>query len=158
MAVLKNPKHELFAQELAKGKTQVTAYEMAGYKPNDSNAAQLAKRPDINGRVTEINGKAADIAGISVARMAQMFIEDRELARECKQVSAAVSAGKCLGELFQLFVEQVHTTGELTIKEPVDRPLRESHDEWVNRRKRELGTVGATTGSTNGSHNGRLVS
>jgi len=31
MAALLNPKHELFAQALAKGETAVAAYEQAGY-------------------------------------------------------------------------------------------------------------------------------
>jgi phage terminase small subunit len=54
----KNVKRERFAQELAKGKTQVEAYKIAGYSPNDSNAAKLANKPEIQERITEINGKA----------------------------------------------------------------------------------------------------
>jgi phage terminase small subunit len=34
MPVLSNPKHERFAQELAKGKTADEAYQLAGCKPN----------------------------------------------------------------------------------------------------------------------------
>ena len=33
---LKNPRHERYAQELAKGKSQAEAYEAAGYKPSRS--------------------------------------------------------------------------------------------------------------------------
>jgi phage terminase small subunit len=35
MSALDNPKHERFAQELAKGKSQVEAYAEAGYKPSE---------------------------------------------------------------------------------------------------------------------------
>jgi phage terminase small subunit len=58
MGKLKNVKRERFAQELAKGNTQVEAYKIAGYSPNDSNAAKLANKPEIQERITEINGKA----------------------------------------------------------------------------------------------------
>ena len=36
MPALKNPKHELFAQALAKGMTQVDAYEAAGIRASMS--------------------------------------------------------------------------------------------------------------------------
>jgi phage terminase small subunit len=41
MPVLSNSKHELFAQELAKGKTADAAYVSAGYSPNRGNATTL---------------------------------------------------------------------------------------------------------------------
>jgi phage terminase small subunit len=36
--MLKNPRHEIFAQLLASGKTATDAYEEAGYKPIRFNA------------------------------------------------------------------------------------------------------------------------
>ena len=41
MPVLDNPKWELAAQEVAKGRTQVEAIEAAGYAPHHSNASRL---------------------------------------------------------------------------------------------------------------------
>ena len=41
MTVLTNPKHELFAHELAKGASQADAYETAGFKRCDGHAARL---------------------------------------------------------------------------------------------------------------------
>ncbi len=41
MPVLKNHKHELFAQELAKGVTAEAAYAKAGYAPSVKNAQRL---------------------------------------------------------------------------------------------------------------------
>ncbi len=35
MPVLKNSRHERFAQNVAKGMSATEAYEKAGYKPND---------------------------------------------------------------------------------------------------------------------------
>lgn len=67
MPVLENPKHERFAQELAKGATATDAYVIAGYKNNDGNASKLAAK--VQGRVKEITGKAAEKAGVTVQRI-----------------------------------------------------------------------------------------
>lgn len=69
MPVLKNAKHELFAQELAKGRTATEAYASAGYKPDDGNASKLAARPDVQARVQEITGAAAERAGVTVEQV-----------------------------------------------------------------------------------------
>jgi hypothetical protein len=57
MPVLKNPKHELFAQGLAKGMSQAKAYVEAGFKPDDGHAARLAGDGRIRGRVAELRGQ-----------------------------------------------------------------------------------------------------
>ena len=41
MTALKNPRHEMFAQEVAKGSGVAEAYATAGYKPNPGNARRL---------------------------------------------------------------------------------------------------------------------
>ena len=57
MSVLSNPRHERFCQYLAQGKTASAAYELAGYKPNRANAAQMAHKEHIKKRLTQINAK-----------------------------------------------------------------------------------------------------
>lgn len=69
MPVLLNPRHELFAQELAKGKTATEAYMLAGYKADDGNASKMAGRPEVQARVQEITGIAAEKAGVTVGRV-----------------------------------------------------------------------------------------
>lgn len=69
MPVLKNPRHEHLAQEIAKGTYVTDAHEKAGYCRNDSNASKMASRPDIQARVTEITGKSAELTQISIARV-----------------------------------------------------------------------------------------
>ncbi len=58
MPPLSNVKHELIAQNLAKGMSATEAHEKAGYKRNDSNASKLANNPDVRARLTEITGVA----------------------------------------------------------------------------------------------------
>ena len=55
MPVLKNVRHERFAQLLASGKNATDAYELAGYKRNGGNGPAMARTPEIKDRVTEIN-------------------------------------------------------------------------------------------------------
>ena len=92
MPVLKHPRRELFAQELAKGKTQVEAYKIAGYKPNDGNAGLLARRPEIIARTTEINRRGAARAEITVESICRELDEARKLALKLEQPSPMVMA------------------------------------------------------------------
>lgn len=69
MTVLANPKHEKFAQELAKGKSQADAYVAAGYKANDGNAATLKGKQRIEERVAELVGNAAKKAEVTIERV-----------------------------------------------------------------------------------------
>ncbi|MDE3809945.1 terminase small subunit [Sinorhizobium meliloti] len=60
MPVLKNARHEKFAQELAKGKTADEAYQLAGFKPNRGNASVLKQKESISNRVAEILKQAEE--------------------------------------------------------------------------------------------------
>lgn len=67
--ILPNPKHEKFAQALAKGKTADEAYAEAGFKPNRGNASRLKANESIAARVEEIVGKGAEKAEVTVERV-----------------------------------------------------------------------------------------
>ena len=74
MPVLKNPKWERFAQELAKGRSQVEAYERAGYKPDSGAANRLSGNVSIQARVAELQNKVAERTEITL----QSLLEDAE--------------------------------------------------------------------------------
>lgn len=64
MPVLDNPKHELFAQSIAKGMSQREAYRAAGYASKsdaaaDANAARLISGDRVAARVVELQERAA---------------------------------------------------------------------------------------------------
>jgi len=67
MPPLSNGRHELFAQELAQGRTADAAYAEAGYKPNRGNAARLKADECIQARVAELVAAGAERAEVSVA-------------------------------------------------------------------------------------------
>ncbi len=56
MAILKNARHERFAQNLAKGMSATEAYTKAGYKPHGQNAGRMMKNDEIVKRVAELTG------------------------------------------------------------------------------------------------------
>lgn len=58
MPVLKNAKHERFAQALAAGATADAAYVTAGFKANRGNATTLKHKQSVQNRVDEILEKA----------------------------------------------------------------------------------------------------
>ncbi len=62
MPVLKNARHERFAQALARGATATDAYAEAGYKGDRTAASRLSTNVNINRRVEEIKSRVAEKA------------------------------------------------------------------------------------------------
>lgn len=100
MPVLPNPRHESFAQALAKGKSAAEAYVAAGYKPNDGNAIRLKGNERVAERVTELSERIAEKAEWTAADRLRILSEivDRA-AREDPRVavSAIAEANKMQG-------------------------------------------------------------
>lgn len=75
MGVLDNPRHELFAQGIAKGQSQREAYKAAGYETandatTDANASRLLSDARVMLRVAELQEIAAKHTGITIERIA----------------------------------------------------------------------------------------
>lgn len=86
MPALDNPKHERFAQLLAKGKTQTEAYVEAGYKADDGNAARLTGNDKVQARVAEIQERAATRVEVSVASLTANLLR---IAQKAEKLSEA---------------------------------------------------------------------
>ena len=117
MPVLKNPRHERFAQLLASGKTAADAYEEAGYKRDAGNASHLAAAETITSRVQELTTEALErerkVQAIATKRCAvtrQSLIEKAQeicaKAIEAGQLSAATAAVKEIGVLSGIRIER----------------------------------------------------
>jgi phage terminase small subunit len=89
MPVLKNPKHELFAQALAKGMSQVDAYESAGYEPDMPNACRLTRNDKVKARVRELQNR---VAARTEETVEGLTAELRELAEKANQTLYALGA------------------------------------------------------------------
>lgn len=116
MPALKNARHERFAQELAKGKSQAEAYAEAGYAPSEPNASRLTRNDKVSARVAEIQNRAAVRSEITLQSHLDDLADLRDAAKVAKQFSAAITAEIARGKASGVHVEkseQTVTTREL---------------------------------------------
>lgn len=92
MPILENSRHEIFAQELAKGATADEAYQLAGYSENRGNATRLKANESVLKRVAELKEAAAVRARKSMDDILEQLDDDRKFAREMEAPSAAIQA------------------------------------------------------------------
>jgi hypothetical protein len=107
MPILDNPKWELAAQEVAKGRTQVEAIETAGYSPHRSNASRLIANDSIKLRVSELQEQAAMSVNITLQGQIEKLESLLEQAMLLKQISAGVAAVDKQSELAGLKIQRV---------------------------------------------------
>jgi phage terminase small subunit len=68
---------------------------------------------------------------------------------EGKGASAAVSAATLVGKLHGLITDKSEQAVTATVKQDaVDRPPRQSREEWIARKRRDAGTVAAVVAAT----------
>jgi hypothetical protein len=107
MPVLNNPRWELAAQEVAKGKTQVEAVKAAGYAPHDSNASRLIGNDRVKLRIRELQEQAAMSVKITLEGQLAKLQEVLEQSTTLKQCSAAIAAIREQNELAGLRVQKI---------------------------------------------------
>jgi hypothetical protein len=96
MPAAKNPRHERFAQALARGVSAADAYIEAGYKPNRGNASVLKRDQSISKRVEEIQQEQIMVhqqATAAAAARAQVTIESLIAEAEAARAKAMVEKG-----------------------------------------------------------------
>jgi phage terminase small subunit len=125
MPALSNPKHEWFAQGLAKGKSADQAYEDAGYRPDRAHASRLAAKGNVQARVAEIIDRAAIKTEVTLASLLTELDEARELAMRTEQTSAAVAAIREKAVLVGLRVEKSERTNKNDPRQLTDTELSE---------------------------------
>lgn len=137
MPVLKNPRHERFAQGICKGKSQHEAYLYAGYtntgdqKDARSNGAHLAKKPEIAARIAEIQERQAKRVGITVDAILEELQDMLLLAKRTKQASAGVGAILAKAKILGLVTEKIETG--VTVRKPSASPTDKKQmtvEEW----------------------------
>lgn len=117
MPILKNPKHERFAQALADGKSQIEAYAAAGYARNRGNAATLKRRESISRRVNELLAERERMArdaterataelALTKADVMRLLLQRHDAASAAGQHSAAIRALELLGKQLGMFIDR----------------------------------------------------
>lgn len=155
MPPLDNPRHERFAQELAKGKSADEAYTVAGYKENRGNATTLKQNKSILGRVTELlaerellhaqsTAKAIERVSLTKEWILERLVENAQRALQARQAkdadgtpigdfkyegTVANRALELLGKELGMFVDrrEVGKPGDFTDlpDDELDRAIRE---------------------------------
>jgi hypothetical protein len=138
MSALANPRHERFAQELAKGATADDAYVEAGFKANRGNAATLKAKQNISNRVSELLDRAATRAVVTVANVTERLLaiatlheKSTDAARGSVARAALMDACKLNGLVIDRSKSEVEQTTHLIS----DRPL--SAEEWAEQHAQE---------------------
>ena len=131
MPLLDNPRHEIFAQQLAQGKTADEAYALAGYRKSRSNASVLRTNQNISDRVTELQYAASARTEITIESLIRETAEIQRAAMASGQCSAAVSALILKAKLAGLWGEKRHNTNK-------NYSVRELTDEEIATRLAEL--------------------
>lgn len=115
MPILPNPRHEAFAQALAKGKTADDAYALAGYRPHRGNASTLRTNQSILDRLAELQERGAKKVDVTLESLALELDEARDLAKGEKQSSAMVSATMGKAKLFGLVIDKKQHSGTIQV-------------------------------------------
>src|SRR5712691_3259775 len=112
MAALKKPKYEHFAQALAQGLNQTQAAVQAGFAETDapSRGCKLARRPEIQARVKELEPRVAKQAEITLNITKAWMIEELQQvlakAMETKQLGTAAKCIINIGKVSGVYVEK----------------------------------------------------
>ena len=97
--VLKNQRHERFAQKLAAGERASEAYVRAGYRPNYGNSIRLKGNERIKARVAELQRSGAALAEVTIGSLLEELEHARLLAIRRGQAAAAVAASLAKAKL-----------------------------------------------------------
>jgi phage terminase small subunit len=83
MPTLLNAQHEIFAQEVAKGRQIGEAYALAGFNPHPANPTRLGKKRHVAERIKEIKEKATERAA------EQLVISKKRVLEELAKIAFA---------------------------------------------------------------------
>lgn len=117
MGVLSNPKHEVFAQQIARGETISKSYVLAGFSPNSSNASRLRLDERIKARIAELQAQktaAVELAQLTAAEKARVdtFFVLRNLRRNALMAmragdrAAAARSLELIGRHLSMFTDK----------------------------------------------------
>jgi hypothetical protein len=134
MPIIRNPRWERFARELAGGKTAGQAYEIAGFSPNPANAWRLRKKEVIGRRIDEIltrEERATDKAMASAAERAGLNEEwvlrnlrvNAVMAMRHGDRAAAARSLELIGRHLSMFVD----------RKSVEINVADDSDEYLSR-------------------------
>jgi hypothetical protein len=97
VSALGNPKHEIFAQQIAAGVRPADAYVRAGFEPSRANFHRLAKKPKVAQRIAELIADRERLVAAARMQPAQIL----QTLRERAQV-------ECVADFFEVEGDALH--------------------------------------------------
>lgn len=152
MPVLKNARHEAFAQGLAKAISKDRAYIEAGFRPNRAGASRLAAKANILQRVSEIRTRLEIKAEWSAAErlMSLKAIHDAAADKDARTAIAAIAeANKMQGSHSPVKNEVTGRNGGPIATMDVTR-LKGMTDQELDILERAMVQIGIAEGDTGG--------
>lgn len=113
-SILRNPRHELYAQGRAAGLTRAEAYTKAGFKCKNPATAgtQLEGTPHIQKRLEELLKNGAARSELSRRDILDRIYDDWNTARQLGQMASALKAAELIGkESHHMFTERKEIGG-----------------------------------------------
>lgn len=147
------PKQERFVAEYLKDLNATQAYIRAGYSKNGAaqGAERLLRNVEIASAVAEGQARIAGKLEITAEKVLRDLEEVRQLAIRDGAYGPAAKAIELHGKHIGMFVERTENNTNLVVRDAVDRPERETREQWIARRSKELGIdprlMGATAGA-----------
>lgn len=128
MPVLDNPRHEAFAQHLARGMSADEAHTKAGFSANRGNASRLKANESVMARVAELKAMTAERVVVDREWVLAKLIENATNTQESNP-NASNKALELLGKELGMFVERTENLN--TNYNISDEPMTD--DEWAER-------------------------
>lgn len=130
MPVLKNPRHEQFAQLVAKGMPATKAYIQAGYGATGNgaevNASKLLRSAKVADRLSElrphIESEVIKLIAVDKQWVIDQLIDNARVAKNKEQIGPANRALELIGKELGMFVDRKELTH--TVK-PIEEMLTE---------------------------------
>lgn len=131
-------RHALFVRHYRKTGIAAQAYLAAGYRPQSRNsldaaACRLLRHHKVQLRIRELDRQMTERTRITIDTLLHDLAEDRALARETKQVSAAIAATQLSAKLVGLLIDRKESG------QPGDFSDLTSADEILARVRADLG-------------------
>jgi phage terminase small subunit len=147
------PRQERFVAEYLIDLNATKAAIRAGYsaKTAEQGGAQLLRNIKVSAAIAGGIAKRAGKLEITAEKVLRDLEEVRVLAIKDGAYGPAAKAIELHGKHIGMFVERTENNTNLVVRDAVDRPERETREQWIARRSKELGIdprlMGAAAGA-----------
>jgi len=149
-----NPKQTRFVAEYLIDLNATQAAIRAGYakgKTAEVQGSRLLGNAKIAAEIAKGQAKLGAKLELTAEKVLKDIEDTRLAASKELQYATALRACELQGKHLGMFIERTESNTNLVVRDAVDRPERETREQWIVRRSKELGIdprlMGATAGA-----------